>query len=118
MNERGTKSFQGEIVTATIPAGATGLSNPIWLNGFWVVNILMPATWATADLTLQASFDGVNFFNVYKEDGTELVIKVAQQRLIRLSGFVTWPYIKLRSGTSATPVNQTAERALLLDVRN
>lgn len=117
MNERGTKSFQGEIVAATIPAGATGLSAPIWCNGFWLVSIQMPATWATADLTLQASMDGVNYFDVYKADGTELVISAAQQRMIRLNEFQTWPYIKLRSGTAATPVNQTAERTLLLDLR-
>lgn len=119
MTNRGEKAFPGEVVTAVIPNGATGLSGEIWLNGFLLSAIQMPSTWVTANLTLQGSLDGVNFANVYDKSGNEVVLTAAASRLIQLnsSEFVHgYVKLKIRSGTAASPVNQTADRSLLLQL--
>lgn len=97
-----------------LPAGATGLSEAIQLNGR-LVGIQMPATWAAANITFQASANGDTFYDVYDSAGTEVSVTAVQARYIVLDptarGFF---HLKVRSGTAATPVNQTTARTLVL----
>ena len=110
-------------LTATIASGATGLSGSVHLGGpdrgTSLVAIQMPATWVTANLTFQASWDGTNFFNVHAADGTEVVVTAAASRWIILdpADFASASYVKVRSCTSATPVDQTATRTIVLVTR-
>jgi hypothetical protein len=106
-------------VVATIATGAA-LSDTIFTGGLPICAIYMPAGWDAADLTFQASCDvAANAGNVYDKDGLELNFKVAAGNFITFdpSYFAGVRYIKARSGTSITPVNQTATRSIVLAIR-
>ena len=114
-----------EYLTATIASGQS-LSASVSLGEKTLVGIVMPAGWDAADLTFQASADGSTFgeLNTSDQAAADAVAAVqvhspAAGQFIgldpaRLKGVAI---VKLRSGTSGTPVNQTATRALTLVVR-
>lgn len=84
-----------------------------------LVAIIMPSSWTTASITVQASNDDVNYANVYNVDGAELTIDAAASRWIAIdpADFAGMSSIKLRSGTAGTPVNQDAYRLISLVYR-
>ena len=102
-------------VTATIANGAS-VSGDIDLGAARLGRIAMPAAWTAADLTLQTSHDNVTWNNLFDKDGGEYTIKAAQGRsmLIPLADMLSVRYLRIRSGTSATPVAQAAARSLIL----
>lgn len=110
-----------ETVQVVIASGATGLSAAVNLKGRTPVAIQMPADWVDADLTFQASLDGgTTYYNLYDEDGTEVTVKADDDRVIALSTLANFwhgGWIKIRSGTSGTPVDQTSSRTLILATR-
>lgn len=83
------------------------------------VGIQMTAAWDAANLTYQVSADNTLFQNYYDSAGTEITTTAAAARFIRLNppDYAGIRYLKIRSGTSGTPVNQTADRALQLVYR-
>lgn len=105
-----------EDVDATIASGAS-LSAAVPLYGYVFCGIYMPASWTAAAITLQASDDGSTWYDVYN-DGTEVSITAAAGQYIALDSslFLGIRQLKVRSGTSATPVNQAAERTVKLMV--
>lgn len=107
-----------EEVTATISLGQS-LTSSINLGGLRVFGIKMPASWDTANLTFQVSLDGGTWTNMYLDDDSEYTAKAAASRFIVLpvDKFCGVPFIKIRSGTSGSPVNQTADRTLTLALR-
>jgi hypothetical protein len=86
-----------------------------------VIGIIMPASWAAASLTFRVSIDGVTFHNLYDQAGNETAIPAAAAHhaggLDALS-FGSFNYIRVRSGTSGTPVNQAEDRVIRLILRN
>lgn len=72
----------------------------------------MPAAWTAAELTFQVSADGITYGDLYEADATEVSVMAAASRYIRLepSAWAVIRYLKVRSGTSAAPVNQAAQR--------
>lgn len=98
---------------ATIASGASlsGAINPGPCAAF---ALQMPATWTAANLTFQASFDGVTFGDLYDEAGTEIVVTASASRFIILepARWLGVRYFKIRSGTSAAPVSQGAARTI------
>ena len=106
-----------ETTTVTIANGAS-LSGAVDLGGRKLVGIIMPDTWTAAGLTFQGSIDGTNFFNVY-DGSSERTVNVAASyySALALSDWVGFRWIKIRSGTAASAVNQAAERVLTLVVQ-
>ena len=112
--------------TVTIASGAS-LSDAIDLSGKEVVlsglrllAIEMPAAWTAADLTFQASMDGgTTYTNMYNADGDEITVTAAASRFIVLdpATFCAVTNIKIRSGTSASAVNQVDAVTLTLVLR-
>lgn len=104
-------------VTVTITNG-TSLSNAAQLGGARPVAILMPGTWTSADLTFQGSFDGTTYGNLYDASATEVTVTnaAATARYITLdpSKFASCVYLKVRSGTSGSAVNQGADRLIVI----
>lgn len=101
--------------TVTIASGASlsgAISMHLDQNPQVPVALEMPATWTAAGLTFQASYDGVTYNNVYDDGGTELTLTVSSSRHVTLEPryFVGIRYLKVRSGTSGTPVNQGGDR--------
>lgn len=102
-------------VSATIANGAS-LSAAIDLgDSRALAAIVMPASWTTANLTFQASPDGTSYFDLY-DGGAERSVTASTSRVIAVT-IVDWlglRYLKIRSGTSGTPVTQGADRTLTL----
>jgi len=108
-----------ETVAVTI-ANGTALSPEVTVNGD-IVGVQMPAAWTAAGITFQALVTPeATFGNVYTDAHTEVsltspaageYIAVAAGKLVGLGR------VKVRSGTSGTPVNQGAARVLYLVVQ-
>lgn len=101
--------------TVTIANGAS-LSDAAQVDGAALVGIVMPAAWTAANLTLQASHDDSTYNNMYDELGTEKTIVASTSRYISLNpaDFLGTNSVKVRSGTSGTPVNQGGDRSIIL----
>lgn len=101
------------VLIASIANGASlsGILN-VWPNA--VNAVIMPATWTAASLTFQGSMDGVNFFDLFNDAGVEYEIPALVSQSIILNVPLPFPYIKVRSGTTGTPVNQGAARSISL----
>lgn len=106
-----------ETTTVTIANGAS-LSSAVDLGGRKLVGIIMPSSWTAASLTFQGSVDGTNFFNVY-DGATErsLTVAASYYSMLNIGDWVGFRYIKFRSGTAGTPVNQGADRVITLVVQ-
>lgn len=103
-----------DYATTTIPA-ASSLSGEVDLGGMNATALVVPSTWDAADITLQASFDGgTTWHDVVGDDGAEYVVSVTPGAAILLSymDLEGFDLIRLRSGTSAAPVNQAADREI------
>lgn len=101
--------------TATIANGAS-LSGIVNLGSNDLIGIIFPSTWTAASITFQFSIDGTNFYDAYSTT-TELSATAASaSRMVSINAvnYDMGRYIKIRSGTSATPVNQAADRILTL----
>lgn len=81
-----------------------------------IAGIVMPAAWTAAVLTMQMSADDATFNDVYDQSGSEVTIQAGAARYITLNpaDFVGANALKVRSGTTGTPVAQGAERIITL----
>lgn len=95
------------------------LSDAVDISGASLVGVKTPATWTTANLTLQASTDNTSFLDMYDGDGNEVTVTAGADRYINLNpaDFASLRFIKLRSGTSGSTVSQTGNRTLTLICR-
>lgn len=106
-----------ETLTATIENSGS-LSGAVDLGGRKLVAIDMPSSWTAASLTFQASVDGVTYDDLY-DGATERALTVAASRYLafNIADWVSVRFLKIRSGTAGTPVNQAAARTLTLVVQ-
>jgi len=90
----------------------TALSPALDLEEARAAVLMMPAAWTPAVITFQVGDDAGNWTDYYNADGTEYSLTVAASRAIRLpiADFLGIRRLKVRSGTSGTPVNQAAAR--------
>lgn len=105
--------------TVTIASGAS-LSDALELPDLrTIIAIQMPSSWTAADITFEVSYDGTTYVPLYW-DGSEFTASAAASYGLSLEPAVLagWPFVKLRSGTSGTPVNQAAERELTVLIRS
>jgi hypothetical protein len=111
-------SGQVSSVTVNIPNGAAGLSAGTDLGLYRAARIAMPATWTAANLTFQASYDNATWNDLYDSYGVEYTVTAAASRsiILPIADFLGIRYIKIRSGTAATPVNQGAGRDLIVQL--
>jgi hypothetical protein len=106
--------------SVTITNG-TSLSAEVDLEGMRLVAILMPAAWTAANLTFQgADVTGGAYADAYDDAGAEVSVTAAASRFISLDTRavkIAGRFIKVRSGTTGVPVNQAADRTLVLILR-
>lgn len=107
-----------DILTATI-AKDEALSGSINIGGARYLAIVMPSNWTAADLTFQAAaHSGDTFKDVYEDDGTEVSITAAADRVIVINNkkdaLLPFAYIKIRSGTTGVPVTQGDDRSFTI----
>ena len=108
-----------ETQTVTIASGAS-LSPEVALGEKTLVGIVMPAGWDAASLTFQATPDDANFSELQDGAGNAVSFTVSAGVFIAVDP-TKWrgvTGIKVRSGTSGSPVNQTANRTLTLITRS
>lgn len=103
-------------VAVVIAAGAS-LSQAIDLGMARAHRLEFPDdAWTDASVTFQASYDGVDFDDLFLDTAEYVVSTAAVGRAIILNqeAFYGVRRLKVRSGTAAAPVNQAAERILRL----
>lgn len=105
----GLASAQGiRVKTATIAKDAS-LSSAVNIDHCSPIRIIVP-TIDSASLTLQHSDDGTAYANVYDKAGNEVTLVTATgARVVILNpnDYFNMKYLKIRSGTASSPVNQT-----------
>jgi hypothetical protein len=107
------------LIPATIQSGQS-LSAEADIGAQTLVGIMVPSTWTTAPMSFQVSIDDVAFveFQSFEQSlpaasvagGTYLAVDPQVWRGINI--------IKVRSGTLASPVNQTSTVTLELVVKS
>lgn len=104
--------------TCTILSGAS-LSDAVFLQNDSPCQIEMPGTWTAASLSFETSFDGTTYTPANTVSSALAMVEYsitgpAASKTITLDPavFCASRYIKIRSGTSAAPVNQGADRSL------
>ena len=105
--------------TNLVIANGAAVSGEVDLRGLIVCGIYMPSAWTTADLTFQVADtdnDGASgtYADVYLDTGIEYEVQAAASRYISIDPvrFAGAAWLKIRSGTTGTPVNQGADRTL------
>lgn len=119
MSLKDTYCSAWEALPVTIVGGDNTTSN-INLGGFRLFGIVMPSAWTAANLSFQASFDqGATWHDLKDASGAEItVIAGADDCVVWLpAAFASLQMLKVRSGSSALPVSQTADRILQLILR-
>ena len=101
--------------TATIAVDES-LSDAVDLAGYVLAAIAMPSSWTAADLTLQAGDNSNAYRDVYDAGDAEVTIQAAASRYILIEEVVARgiQLIKVRSGTTGSPVTQAAARTIYL----
>ncbi len=108
-----------EAVPSFIASGAS-LTDTINLAGLRLFAIAISDEWTSADLTFQTSLDaGETWINLYDQNGVEIVAVAKGGTYVSLDPvqFAPLQYLRVRSGTSAAPVAQTADCSLKLILR-
>ena len=105
-----------QVKDAVIDQSTNSITAAIDLLHTRLARIDMPATWTAANLTFQASWDGVTFNNLYDAAGSEYVVTAAASRaiIIPLVDLFGARFLKIRSGLAGAAVNQAAARTLKL----
>jgi hypothetical protein len=122
------------LVPVTIASGQS-LSSAGALNGFKVVGFLMPAAFTKAHLTIQASWDGSNYYEIFDTSRRDTTLNMVDldadpqslgtknwtlvnfgqaggQIITGGSNFAKASHVRIRSGVPETPVNQAADRII------
>ncbi len=97
------------IVVATIIQDAS-LSDAVNLRGEVLVGVRMCAVWDAANLTFQVSMDNVTYLDAYSSAGAEHVVTVhviSSHIWVDPTNFAGYRWLKVRSGTTGTPVAQS-----------
>jgi len=102
-------------------AEGTSQSDAIRKPGYKIVGIIMPAAWTAADITFLVSNDPATGFVklVQASDEAEITSKASASEAIVFNGAIKEAlalgvYVKIRSGTSGTPVNQVAGARIIV----
>ncbi|MDD2325477.1 MAG: hypothetical protein PHW63_05700 [Alphaproteobacteria bacterium] len=98
------------------------LTGTINLGGLRLFGIVMPSEWTTANLTFQMSPDaGATWVDVVDQNGDEVLMAgklVSYVAVEKPAQFAPLQYLRIRSGTSLTPISQSAARVLQLVLRS
>lgn len=109
-----------EVRSGTILSGASVSDDLGDVTGLTLVGLYIPGSWTTAAISFQASLDGGStWVNVFaRNDSGDLVFSsgtVGAGGCVLLAsplaGFQLVGHLRVRSGTTATPVNQGGDRA-------
>lgn len=104
----------------TIEAGQS-LSDGVQVGGATIIGLQIP-TIDAAKLTFQASADGVTYQNVYTVAPAEYEFPSSTGgffvKMLAAVGIIGANWLKIRSGTAAAPVVQTADRVFQIVIKD
>lgn len=109
---------------ATVALGQS-LSGEVDTGGKRLAGIVMPAAWTAAAITFQAASalaaNGGVYRDLYDDQGNEVTVQAAAGRALGLDSWAStlapWRFLKIRSGTGASVVNQAADAVLALALK-
>lgn len=110
------------ITTATIENG-TSISSPIECSNSTMFGFIMPAAWTTAALNLEASTDGTTWVTAGLFDSAGGAVSswaaptAAAGYTVDIVNMLPWKFVRFRSGTAASAVNQGAARVFTVITR-
>jgi len=104
---------------------ASGLSPSVDMTNFVLTGVLIPTVLTGTALTFQAASpaakdkDKADYFNLFDSAGAEVSVTVAGLRYVAFTQahselFKAVNYLKVRSGTAASPTTEAANRTLYL----
>ncbi len=97
---------------AAIAAG-TSLSNAVQVGGGLLARISIPASWTTANISFQVSFDNVTFQVLYDDQGNVITATVAAASVdILMTAYGGFTFLKIQSGVPGATVNQVSAMAV------
>lgn len=105
----------GGAATCTIGSGGT-LSGVVNISGASYIGLQPPAAFTVAAITFLVSADGVTYQTLYDQALTEVAITLGTAPAYSISMgsignlLAPWSYVRIYSGSAATPVAQTAAR--------
>ena len=102
--------YPTRVKSVTIPAGSS-VSEGAHVTEMSLVGVYMPAAWTAAGLALEVSTDNATWLPVYNTDGGSVyAATVGTSRYVPINRALTLGaiYLRVRSGTTAVPVNQVA----------
>jgi hypothetical protein len=106
------------MVTVTIAAGQA-LSSAGDISAGNVTMLLMPTAWTGANISFAISEDNITYRDLYDANGNEILRPTGPNRALNVDpGYTSGSlWVKIRSGPAANPVNQAADRAVVLVVQ-
>lgn len=113
-------------IAVSITSG-TSLSGGVNIGAGPILALYIPTGWTAAAITFQGSLDGgTTYANLFDDAGVEVTIASASiatgaaqvyANASVLEKLAALQFIKIRSGTSGTPVNQTSTMNLVIGVK-
>lgn len=105
----------------TIASGAS-VSDALDMGAHSLLGVILPAAWTDAALTIEVSTDNATWIGLaYDDTGSQCNViaspAVSSAYALSALGLMPYRYIRLRSGTTATPVNQGAGRVITVITR-
>ncbi len=104
------------VTVVRIPSGQSQ-SAGFNLDGATLYKIVFPSAWTTASLSfLESESESGTYTPVYYGNDEVVLTSAGASRTIRVnpSDFLAVKWMRLRSGVAATPVNQAANRDILV----
>jgi hypothetical protein len=103
-------------------ASGQSVSDYLSLGDYAIVGVILPAAWTTAALTIEVSHDATTWIDtVMDADGAQCNVVASPAAstayTLNLAGLLPYRYCRLRSGTTAAPVNQGAARSITVITR-
>jgi len=107
------------VLNGPIIQAGESLSDPLDCSAGEIVRITMPGAWDGAALTFQASTDGILFNDLYFPNGEEVAMQVRPGAgvLLNAMSVLAVEFLKVRSGTSKSPVPQSMLREFAVSLK-
>ena len=111
-----TASSADRVIQSATIAINTSVSDALDMDKNSLLGFIMPSAWTTAGITIEVSTDNSNWFPARDAYGSTVGYiaspVVSNAYAVDVQSLLPWRYIRFRSGTTDSPVVQTAARTI------